>query len=259
MIEVIVTRPAAQAAGWVRALQALGQPAQALPLIAIAPATDLAPVHAAWQRLPEFALVLFVSANAVNHFFAAAPPLAGWPDQVSAGSTGPGTSAALRAAGVAEAALAEPAADGQRFDSEALWARIAGRDWAGRRVLVVRGDEGRDWLAEVLRGRGATVEFVAAYRRQPPVPTAAERELLASARATPAAYLWQFSSSEAIANLRRLAPDVDWSRSSAVASHARIVEAARAAGFGRVELTPPDPAAVAAMAARWRSIQSQAL
>jgi len=46
-MQLIVTRPAAQAAAWVRELQVLGQPAHALPLIDIGPAADLAPVRAA--------------------------------------------------------------------------------------------------------------------------------------------------------------------------------------------------------------------
>ncbi len=258
MRQIIVTRPAAQATGWVHALQALGQPAQALPLIVIAPVADRAPLLAASQHLSAYSLVLFVSANAVSHFFAAAPPPR-WPEGVSAGATGPGTSAALRAAGVPAAALAEPAPDAERFDSEALWERIAGRAWGGRRVLVVRGEEGRDWLAETLRSRGATVEFVAAYKREVPAPSAAESALLAAALATPAAYLWHFSSSEAIANLRLLAPNADWSRGAAIVSHPRIGEAARAAGFGQIALARPAAAAVVELAARWPPIQSQAL
>lgn len=250
-MRLIVTRPRAQAAAWVRELQALGQQVSALPLIEIAPLDDPAPLHRAWRQLDAYALVVFVSANAVQHFFAAAPAGHRWPAAVLAGSTGPGTSAALRAAGVPAAALVEPAADAPAFDSEALWAQLHGRDWAGRRVLVVRGEDGRDWLAETLRSRGATTDFVAAYRRRPPLGGTAEAALLRSALAAPAAHLWLFSSSEAVANLRTLAPAADWSRSAALASHPRIAQAARAAGFGHVELTAPVPAAVVALLEAW--------
>ena len=98
-MRLIVTRPAAQAGPWVNALQALGLDAQALPLIGIAPPHDLAPVRAAWSGLAHQRLVMFVSANAVEHFFAARPAGALWPAALPAGSTGPGTSAALRGAG----------------------------------------------------------------------------------------------------------------------------------------------------------------
>ena len=94
-MQLIVTRPLAQAEPWVARLQALGCSAQALPLIGIAPLRDLAPVQAAWQQLPRQALVMFVSANAVEHFFGARPTGATWPARVLAGSTGPGTDADL--------------------------------------------------------------------------------------------------------------------------------------------------------------------
>jgi uroporphyrinogen-III synthase len=253
-MRLIVTRPAAQAGAWVTALQALGQDAVSLPLMAIGPPDDLAPVRAAWQQLPQCSLAMFVSANAVAHFFAAAD--GPWPAGVRAGSTGPGTSAALREAGVPQALLVEPAADATQFDSEALWARLAHEDWSGRQALVVRGEEGRDWLADTLRGRGAQVRFVAAYRRLAPQPGPEGQALLAQALAEPAGHLWLFSSSEAVSHLRTLAAGAEWRRSRAVASHPRIAQAARDAGFGQVQLAAPAPAAVAALAAAWPSIQS---
>ena len=111
---------------------------------------------------------MFVSANAVQHFFAAAPPGMGWPAGVLAGSTGPGHVGGAACGGRARAAAGGAGRRRAAFDSEALWARLSGRHWAGRSVLVVRGEDGRDWLAETLRERGAAVDFVAAYRRAAP-------------------------------------------------------------------------------------------
>lgn len=246
-----MTRPRAQAAAWVHELRALGQDAQALPLIEIVPAADGQPVRAAWAELDRFGLVFFVSANAVAQFFALAPAGAAWPAPLLAGSTGPGTSAALRAAGVAQQGIVEPAADAPSFDSEALWAQLAARPWTGQRVLVVRGEDGRDWLADKLRGQGAGVEFVAAYGRRAPRLQPGDQALLAAALAEPASHLWLFSSSQAVGHLRTLAPAADWSQSQAVASHQRIAQAAREAGFGRVATLPPSPGAVAQAAADW--------
>jgi uroporphyrinogen-III synthase len=247
-MRVIVTRPPAQAATWVARLHQLGVDAQALPLIGIAPVDDPAPLRRAWVELAATALVVFVSPNAVQHFFDHRPAGAAWPPGTLAGSTGPGTSAALRAAGLAGQEIAEPAADSPSFDSEALWTRVAARDWAGRRVLVVRGEDGRDWLAGRLRERGAAVDFVAAYRRLPPRPDDAGRRLIESALAAPDAHLWLFSSSEAVVHLRSLMPAADWSGSRAAATHSRIAESARSAGFGRVDLVTPAVEAVAALA-----------
>lgn len=255
-VQLIVTRPLAQALPWVTALQALGHSARALPLIEILPPQDLAPVQAAWARLADQSLVMFVSANAVEHFVRARPAGQAWPAGVLAGSTGPGTSGALRAAGVPASDLVQPPADAPRLDSEALWALLQGRDWAGRRALIVRGEEGRNWLAETLRARGAEVAFVAAYGRRLPQPDAPQRALLAAALAAPQAHLWLFSSSQAVAHLRLLAPQADWSASRALASHPRIVQAARQVGFGAVAFVPPTPAAVAQWLASGGPLQS---
>ncbi len=246
-MRLIVTRPAAQAAAWVGELRALGCDAVALPLIEIAPLADTAPLQAAWHALGSAALVMFVSANAVAQFFAARPAGAAWPASLRGASTGPGTSAALRAAGVT--AIAEPPAEAARFDSEALWATLVQEDWAGRRVLVVRGEEGRDWFAETLRERGATVDFVAAYARRAPRLDAQGATLLARALAEPQAHGWLFSSSEAVGHLRALAPQAGWQASRALASHPRIARSARELGFGRVDEAPPSVAAAAAWAA----------
>lgn len=256
-MRVIVTRPASQAAAWVTGLRQGGLDAVALPLIGIAPPQDLEPVRQAWREVHAahevhavgvadqpagLSLVMFVSANAVEQFFAARPEALTWPAALPAASTGPGTSAALRAAGVAQ--VQEPAPDAAQFDSEALWARIRGGPWAGRRVLVVRGEQGRDWLAQQLQAAGAQVRFVNAYRRLPPQLDGSGQALLAQAQALPSAHCWLFSSSEAVGHLQRLAPGASWQAARALASHPRIAQAARDAGFGRVDLVAVGVAAV---------------
>ncbi|NLZ41152.1 MAG: uroporphyrinogen-III synthase, partial [Comamonadaceae bacterium] len=126
-----------------------------------------------------------------------------------------------------------------------LWALLCARDWRGRSALVVRGEAGRDWLAETLRAAGAEVAFVAAYRRVAPRWGAAERALYAAALAAPRACVWLFSSSEAVRHLATLAPPPAWQAARVLATHPRIAEAARAAGFGQVDLVEPRPQAVA--------------
>lgn len=253
-MRLVVTRPPAQADALVAELQTLGADAVALPLIDIVPLADTAPLQRAWQALPDYALLMFVSANAVQQFMRAQPPGAVWPPDLLAGSTGPGTSAALVAAGVPGQALVEPT--GEVFDSEALWQRLQGRAWQGRRVCVVRGVGGRDWLAEQLRSAGARVDFLEAYLRRPPVPTPAWQAALAAAREAPERHLWAFGSSEAVANLQALAPDADWSTAAATAPHPRIAAALRQAGFGRVALLPADARTLAAAAREGPPIQS---
>jgi uroporphyrinogen-III synthase len=257
-VRLIVTRPAAQAAAWVSALQSRCCDAQALPLIDIAPPDDPQAVQQAWLDLAATSLVMFVSANAVQHFFALKPAAAAWPAATRAAATGPGTAAALRRAGIPPAGLVEPAADAPSFDSEALWARLSPEDWSGRRVLVVRGQDGRDWLADTLGQRGAQVGFVAAYQRRAPALTAAGLALLTQALAQPAEHLWLFSSSEAVRHLAAFLPTTAWTGSLALATHPRIVAAVREQGCATVALVAPDIASVAQALQAWPSIQSRA-
>jgi uroporphyrinogen-III synthase len=249
-VVAIVTRPADQASAWVADLRAHGIDAAALPLIAIEPPADAEPVRAAWRSLDRRALVLFVSANAVQHFFALRPAGAAWPATTRAAAPGPGTAAALRSQGLQPV---EPAADAPAFDSEALWQQLRRQPWAGCSVLVVRGENGRDWLADQLRSAGATVDFLAAYARRPPRPEAGELALLAAARAEPARHLWLFSSSEAVRHLVALGPIVAGAR--ALATHPRIAAAARVAGLAEVIECRPELQAVR-LAIEGASIQS---
>jgi len=245
-MRTIVTRPAAQSAQWVQWLQQRGIASIALPLIAIEPPSDVAAVTQAWRDLAGQRLVVFVSPNAAEQFFALRPSGTAWPDAVEAASLGPGTTQTLRRLGVPAPQIVEPAADAAQFDSEALWLRLSGRDWSGASVLVVRGDGGRDWLAQTLGQRGARVGFVAAYRRAAPRFEGNAAALLDEAVARPAEHLWFFSSSEAIDHLAHARPTGPWSPARALATHPRIAQRARDCGFGVVHESRPTLEAVVA-------------
>ncbi|MFS2032792.1 uroporphyrinogen-III synthase [Polaromonas sp. CT11-55] len=245
---VIVTRPAADAQHWVRELRQAGFAAEALPLIDIAAALDTGALAQAWQTLDRYAACMFVSGNAVAYFFKS-PLAGGLPPSLRLMAPGPGTVAALLAAGVPGAQVDAPGVDAEQFDSEALWAVAGRRDWRGKRVLVVRGESpdaagsavssGRDWIARQWEAAGAQVDFVGVYQRRAPQLSEAQ---LARARAASAdGSVWLFSSSEALANLIRepALAGVDWRGARAVATHPRIVDAVRAAGWGVVVASRP--------------------
>lgn len=246
MPRVIVTRPAAQAELWVQRLLARGIDAVAVPLIEIGAAPDAEAVRTAWAGLASLRLVVFVSANAVRQFFAARPAQAEWPLTLLSGAPGPGTTEALHSEGVAAATIVEPAADAPQLDSEALWERLSAHEWRGARVLVVRGDGGREWLAERLAAAGAEVDTVAAYVRRVPKLAAEVQRCVDAAFADPARHVWLFSSSEAIINLERLGGALRVGASRAMATHPRIAARARQAGFAAVSEVAPGLDAVAA-------------
>jgi uroporphyrinogen-III synthase len=259
-MRVIVTRVQPQAARWVQQL-APRFGAVALPLIETSALADKSAVLAAWQRWPEYAAVMFVSAHAVNFFFKEKPASthisqASPAIDTRAWATGPGTLAALLEQGVSPGLIDSPPLEGGQFDSEALWQQVHGQITPGARVLIVRGDTraeddapvsdpsaggvagvGRDWLAQRLHKSGAAVDFVVAYRRGAPVWTPGELALAATAASDGS--VWVFSSAEAVDNLHQLMPGQSWAKARAVATHARIAQAVRQLGFAVVLETRP--------------------
>ena len=69
---------------------------------------------------------------------------------------------------------------------------------------------------------------------------------LALGRSGATGVAWLFSSSQAVAHLTELLPAQDWRSARAVATHPRIAQAARSAGFGVVCESRPSLDAVAA-------------
>lgn len=250
-MRLIVTRPQREAQRWVQSLSHAGYEALALPLIALAPAADQAALRSVWQHLDDYAAVMFVSGNAVDHFFASKPPqaLCFSPQsaiKTRAWATGPGTTAALLRAGVPADRIDAPAADAGQFDSEALWQVVGAGLQSGQRVLIVRGGDesvnaaqgvGREWFAHRVAQAGAQADFVVAYQRS--MPRLTPQDLRVAQQAAADGSVWLFSSSEAIVNLQSLLPRQNWAGARAVATHARIAAAARAAGFGVVIESSP--------------------
>lgn len=239
---VIVTRPAGQAQPWVQGLRALGVRSEAFALLDIAPLPDPTVLALVREQWPAVDVVMFVSANAVQHFMQQAQ-VQPRPGQM-AWATGPGTVTALLRSGWSEAQIVSPPADSERWDSEALWSVAQATVHAGSRVLIVRGaDEqvqmqGRDWLAQQLQAAGVQVHACVAYVRQAPVYTPVQ---WAQARQwLEAGSWWLFSSSQAARELAKACPDWPWAHGRALATHPRIAQQLRDLGWGRVQLMPAE-------------------
>ena len=252
-MRVIVTRPARDAQRWVSDLSALGLEALSLPLINIGPVDDSADIARAWLHLDDYIGVMFVSGNAVDHFFESKPALAAASigseqSKTRAWAPGPGTADALIRWGVQPERVDMPPREAGQFDSEALWCVVAPQVHPGDRVLIVRGGDsasggagnagvGRDWLAQRVTGQGAKLDFVVTYQRSSPTFSAQELAL-AHAGATDGS-VWLFSSSEAVNHLTALLPGQSWLGARALVTHPRIAQVARAAGFGVVQQSRP--------------------
>jgi len=154
-IGVLVTRPRAQAAELINLIQDNGGNAICFPVIEIVP-LDSSAVAADAAALPTPDIALFVSRNAVAHGLSHA---AG----AMKGATGPATAAAIEDRGQSVDILSK-----RGFDSESLLLEPALQNVAGKNIRIIRGLGGRGLLAETLRERGATVDYLSVYERKLP-------------------------------------------------------------------------------------------
>ena len=253
----IITRPAAQAQAWVHALQAQGLQAVALPLIDIGPVDDLQAVQALHKRIDSFDVCMCVSSNAAHYFFASKKAVAfidsaqaatkiiadKKPETLRFWATGAGTVRALQDCSVDPQQIDAPGQDAAQWDSEHLWHRVQAQITRGKKVLILRGEDvgtpsaSRDWLAQQIVTKGGSVEVATVYQRRPPHWQAEQSAMAAQLAASNP--VWVFSSSQAVAHLMQLLPAQNWSNARCVATHPRIAQAARDAGFGVVCMSRP--------------------
>ncbi len=243
----MVTRPAAQAVQLVTLLQQMGFTADQFPLLEIHPLIDSAPLRAVLARLDAFSLVAFVSPNAIDATFT---HVTQWPAHLPVAVMGEGSRQALVRHGIVAPRyhIISPT-DPQRSDSQTLLRELDLPALRAQRVLILRGESGREWLADALRAARIEVEQVAAYRRSEPVMTAARSEQLRSLLQQHPR--WIVTSSEALQNLIHAAKVVDpefgvakMQRQKIFVAHARIVETAAALGFHKVFLTAAGDAGI---------------
>ncbi len=252
---VIVTRPLNKGDGWLAGLRSAGLRASRLPLIAIRALPQPWPILGCGAALDSPSALMFVSANAVRIFFSTSIDHANLSERLRQGRlrawvTGPGSAQALLQAGVPPSAVDGPAPDAAEFDSEALWAVVAAQLHAGFGLLVVCGRDaqggalGRTWLAEQVELAGGEVAQLVVYERTLPQWSSKQRALARSAAHDGS--VWLFSSALSVAHLLALLPGQSWREARALATHKRILDAARAVGFGAVAEAKPSLGAVLA-------------
>jgi uroporphyrinogen-III synthase len=231
---IVVTRPAEQAAHLCEALIERGAIPLRFPVLAIAPVDDPTPLLDAAIRLDGYQLVVFVSPNAVEQALSVMLRSRRWPDGVAAGSMGRSSEAALAKYGVRDVIAPQT-----RFDSEALLEEPRLADVRGWKVLICRGDGGRELLADELRARGAEVDLLTCYTRSLPKIDPAPLLQHWEAHQLDAVTL---TSSEGVRHFATLIGHLGlawWRKTPTFVSHARIADAARAYGLQHIVETPP--------------------
>ncbi len=159
---VLITRPDGQAATLLNQLRAAGHAALQRPALLIEPLPMSDADRRLLMDLDQFHAVFFVSANAARLALEAMADLwPQWPVGVHWLAVGRATAEVIAAAGLT------PETPASGFNSEAMLNLPCLTDVGDRRVLICRGETGRDWLAARLRERGAEVTLMPFYRRLP--------------------------------------------------------------------------------------------
>ena len=156
--KVLVTRPAHQSDQLARLIEQQGGEAIRFPAIEIVPVPAMQ--WQSWQP-QETDWLVFVSRNAVEAFcqgFSTALPA-----NIQLVAAGDGTAQAMREHGL-RVNLQPALSNG----SDGLLPLPEWQQMQQQHVVIVRGDGGRERMAETLRARGAKISYLEVYRRQLP-------------------------------------------------------------------------------------------
>lgn len=157
-MKILITRPEPDASTDAEHYRAQGHSVTVLPLLQIAP-LELGPLTPSGSLLlgGEIPSLIFISKNAVRYF---PVPLREKIKKVFA--VGPGTAQLLQERGF-QNVLSPSTQEG----SEALLSLPELQNIKGQSFVIVRGTEGRELLADTLRVRGATVDYLLVYTAHP--------------------------------------------------------------------------------------------
>ena len=234
---VLVTRPAHQAEALCRLIEQAGGRAIRFPVLAIAPPHDMTGSLATVARLAHYDLAIFVSPNAVEYGLDLIEAQGGLPAGLRLAVVGEGSARTLRAR-LGRGPELQPT---ERYDSEGLLALPELQQVTGWRVVIFRGDGGRELLGQALRERGATVDYTEVYRRERP---AVDVAALAAQLDASAVDIVTVTSSEGLRNLLQLAGAANAARLQQLPL---VVVSERTAALAR-ELGFVQPALIAALA-----------
>lgn len=229
---IVVTRPVEQAGNLEMLLRARGAEPIAFPVLEIREVADLGPLLSTIDRLEIYDFAVFISPTAVSRAMNLIKSRRTLPPLLVVAAVGQGSVRELRRLGVTEVLAPKG-----RFDSEALLELPQMQQMAGRRVLIFRGEGGRELLGDTLAARGASVDYAECYRRAKPDADAAG---LLRRWARSEVHGVTVTSSEGVHNLFDMVGRLgqQWLKKTPLfAPHERIAATARGLGLERVIAT----------------------
>ena len=165
---ILNTRPVHQQAELTRMLQGDGARMLSFPVIDIEPVAIGPAQQQLAQSIAGYDILLFVSRNAVEGAFRFIDS-ARLQSATRFGVIGSATRSALAVAlGDGRFSLEDCLLAGEPYSSETLLQSPALLQVEGKRILILRGQQGRNLLGDELIRRGALVEYAEVYRRAIP-------------------------------------------------------------------------------------------
>ena len=157
---ILVTRSAEQAGELAALVRRAGGIPVLFPTIRLMPPEDCGPLDREIGRLASFDWILFASANAARFFCERASRLGAvpWPGTLRVASVGPGTTKELSAHSVPVHRTAE------KHTAEGLFETLLSAGVRGKRFLLPRAEEGREFLPDAIAQEGGEAVSVVAYR-----------------------------------------------------------------------------------------------
>jgi len=159
-VSIVVTRPAHQAEGLCRRLAREGAEVIRFPVMEIAEPQDKTHLIALIDSLADFDLAIFISPNAVNRAIPLIDSRVEFPPDLLVAAVGQGSARALEKIGRPADIFPD-----QSFNSEALLALPELCEVEHKKIVIFRGEGGRELLANTLKERGAEVVYAECYRR----------------------------------------------------------------------------------------------
>jgi len=159
---VLVTRPAHQAQKLSQMIEKAGGSVLRCPAIEILPPRNADQAREQLKQLKDFDLAVFVSVNAVESALALLAPV-NLPQKLQLAAIGINTAESLVEHGYQNVIHPE-----HQFSSEGLLQTVGMSDIAGKKIAIIRGESGRQWLLKQLQKAGADVVPIAVYRRKLP-------------------------------------------------------------------------------------------
>ncbi len=237
---VVLTRPGAANDRLADLLEKDGLNVWRWPAFTITLPEDQAMVADRLTRLDDVQMVVMASPAAVA---AVAHWVREWPSHITLATVGEGTAKVIRAAWGDSVKILYPEGDAEHSGSEALFALVK-KHGVPARVLIARGQTGREWLSEQLIALGADVEKLAAYVRVPLELSSEQTQLLSRAVKGPSPVVY-ITSSDSVATMLHAVRSVPGAREwfvsgAAVTIHPRCADRLREAGFQHISIVGTD-------------------